>query len=58
LNELALFPELKWIKWVARWNYAIFFFLLMTLSAVFIFTPSVDEIVKEIKKKILYIVQN
>jgi hypothetical protein len=50
LNELSLFPELKWIKWVARWNYAIFFFLILTLSAVFIFTPSVNEIVKEIKK--------
>jgi uncharacterized membrane protein YdfJ with MMPL/SSD domain len=47
---LSLFPELKWIKWVARWNYAIFFFLILTLSAVFIFTPSVNEIVKEIKK--------
>lgn len=50
LNELALFPELKWIKWVARWNYAIFFITLMTMSAVMIFTPSVEQIVLEVKK--------
>lgn len=50
LNELSLFPELKWIKWVARWNYAIFFIVLMTMAAMIIFTPSVDQIVAEVKK--------
>lgn len=48
LNELSLFPELKAIRFVWKFVYAILFLSIISLGAIIIFVPSASSIANKI----------